>query len=235
MKTFVTALLLCLPLVALAQQGTVLYEETIRLEIELPPEAKHMEKQFPTENTARKHLYFDGAVSLMKPAPEEEKEDGQLEAESGGMRIRMVAQRMNEEIYTDFDAGTQVEQRDFLGRTFLIRDAPPELAWRLTEERSEFLGYLCQKAVTTVRDSIQVEAWFTPEIPVPAGPRRDGGHRSRRGRCVSARASLVWCRWMARLRRDGPRRHARRVGPGSALHPHARELGRRRLAAGLRR
>lgn len=173
MKMLLTTLLLLHPLVVLGQQGTVLYEETVKLDIELPPEMKHMAEQFPSQNTSLRHLFFDGAVSLMKNAPQE-KQDVQLESESGGMRFRMMTNRPDDEIYTHFDAERRVEKRDFLGRTFLIEDGLPELAWRLTDERSEFLGYLCQKAVTT-RDSVAVEAWFTPEIPVPAGPGPYGG------------------------------------------------------------
>lgn len=169
MKLLATALLFLLTSqTAAAQEGTVLYEETVKIEIDLPPEMKHMEHEFPTSNTFSRVLYFDAAASLMKAAPQE-KEEEQIEAESGGMRIRMVARNADAEIYTDFEAATRVEQRDFLGRTFLISGPMPELSWRLTDERSEFLGYACQKAVAA-RDSITVEAWFTSEIPVQAGP-----------------------------------------------------------------
>jgi len=174
MRQIVTTLLfLLLPFTASAQQGIVLYDETVKIQIELPPEMKHMEKEFPTSNSFSRVLYFDGAVSLMKTTPQE-KEDEQIEAESGGMRIRMVARNADAEIYTDYDAATRIEQRDFLGRTFLVTGPLPELTWRLTDERAEFLGYACQKAVST-RDSIEDEAWFTTEIPVQAGPGPYGG------------------------------------------------------------
>lgn len=199
MKTIVTTLLLLLPLSAAAQQGTVLYDETVKMEVQLPPEMKHMEKDFPTERTVRRQLLFDGGTALMTTLPEE-KEDEQLEAESGGMRIQIRASSPDDAVYTDYDAGARVERREFLGRTFLIKGAPPEPAWRLTDERSTFLGYTCQKAVAT-RDSVEVEAWFTPEIPVPAGPgpygglpglilvlTEDGGRRSFTAREVSLEA-----------------------------------------------
>ncbi len=74
----------------------------------------------------------------------------------------------------DHDAGTSVERRDFLGRTFLIEGEREPLPWRLTDEQAEFLGYPCMKA-TLQRDSSTVEAWFTPQIPVSAGPEQYGG------------------------------------------------------------
>jgi len=70
--------------------------------------------------------------------------------------------------------GTFTETRDFRGRSFLIRGETPTYEWRLVGEQSEFLGYVVQKA-TTMQDSTLIEAWFTPEIPVSAGPGPYGG------------------------------------------------------------
>jgi GLPGLI family protein len=81
----------------------------------------------------------------------------------------MMGDQAKKETYSHFDEEVVIEKRDFMGRTFLITGTPAPLAWRLTDERSEFLGYLCQKAIAT-RDSTTIEAWFTPQIPVPAGP-----------------------------------------------------------------
>jgi GLPGLI family protein len=168
-------LLVLLPLAAVAQQGTVVYDETIRIEIELPPEMEQMRDRIPRERTVGRHLLFDGAVSLMRNAPQQE-EATQLEAESEGRRMAFrMAQASDDEVYTDRDAGTVVEKRGFLERTFLIRDVPLDLAWRLTGERAEFLGYAAQKAVATTESGTSVEAWFTPEIPAPVGPGRYGG------------------------------------------------------------
>lgn len=172
MKPLATLLLLLFPLTALAQQGTVRYEETVKLEIKLPPEMKHLEQQIPSQHTTARLLFFDESASLMKTAPAPEAK--QLEAETSGMRFRMMASRADEETYTAFDTGLRVEKRDFLGRTFLVKDETPAVAWRLTGEQSTFLGYQCQKAVAR-RDTVAVEAWFTPEIPVPAGPGIYGG------------------------------------------------------------
>ena len=48
------------------------------------------------------------------------------------------------------------------------------LPWRLTAERSTFLGYDCQKAVAT-QDSTTYEAWFTTQILASVGPEHYGG------------------------------------------------------------
>lgn len=173
MKPIVTFLLLLIPAVAVAQEGTVSYEQTVKFEIELPPEMAHMKDQFPSTRTASKLLLFNESASLMKDVVGEEQSED-IESESEGMSVRIKMERPNEVTYLNFDEAMLIEQRDFLGRTFLITDAAPALEWRLTDEQSEFLGYLCRKALA-VRDTVAVEAWFTPEISVPAGPAQYGG------------------------------------------------------------
>lgn len=153
-----------------AQQGTVLYDVTVKMDFELPPEMAAMRDQFPSSRTFQRVLLFDESASLMRAAPKEEEP---ASFESGGMRVMF---RSNDEdvLYTDHDAGTSVYKRDFLGRTFLVEGTPDPLPWRLTDEQAEFLGYPCFKAVLQ-RDSTTAEAWFTPQIPVSAGPQHYGG------------------------------------------------------------
>lgn len=174
MRSIFCTLLFVLPLVAMAQQGSVVYGETVKVDLQLPPEMQHMRDQLPTQNTTQSRLLFDGAESLMTTLARPEQEE-QLESETQGLRIRRIEGRGEEVIYVDRAADKRIEQRDFLGRTFLISDEPPAIAWRLTEERSEFLGRVCHKAVATVRDTVAVEAWFTPEIAAPVGPGPYGG------------------------------------------------------------
>lgn len=155
-----------------AQEGTVAYDITTRLDIQLPPEMQHMADRFPSSRSETRLLHFDETASLMVAAPRDEDEEENFES-SGGMRVMFRGSNENA-LYTDRDAGTTVEKRDFLGRTFLIDGEVEPLAWKLTDEQSEFLGYPCMKATAT-RDTVEVEAWFTPEIPVSAGPEGYGG------------------------------------------------------------
>ena len=88
--------------------------------------------------------------------------------------IRMGGGDDENETYTNFDEGTVTEKRDFMGRTFLISSDQTTLAWKLTGEQSEYQGFAVQKAVAE-RDSSMIEAWFSPEIPVSAGPETFSG------------------------------------------------------------
>jgi GLPGLI family protein len=131
---------------------------------------EHMADQLPSSRTTSQRLYFNEASALLKDVPHEAKnEDVEFHGDGGTMRFRMMGDQAKNETYSHFDEEVVIEKRDFMGRTFLITGTPAPLAWRLTDERSEFLGYLCQKAIAT-RDSTTIEAWFTPQIPVPAGP-----------------------------------------------------------------
>lgn len=76
--------------------------------------------------------------------------------------------------YTDLESGNYVELRSLLGRTFRITETRPAFAWKLTGEAASFLGYPVYQAIAK-QDSTTIEAWFTPDIPVSAGPAQYGG------------------------------------------------------------
>ena len=169
MKTFVTALLLIIPTLAFAQQGTVTYVEAIKLDMELPPEMAHMADEIPKSQTSTKVLYFNENAALMKDAPADSDEDGNIEIGNDNFQVKMVVADNESEFFSDFANGTLVEKRNFMGRKFIISGDGEPIAWKLTGNQSEYLGYLCQEATAT-RDSVNIVAWFTPEIPVSAGP-----------------------------------------------------------------
>jgi len=76
--------------------------------------------------------------------------------------------------FTDLGDGSYVEVREFLGRSFRIPQDRPAFAWKMTGEAATFLGYPVYQAIAKV-DSTTIEAWFTPSIPVAAGPAQYGG------------------------------------------------------------
>ena len=123
----------------------------------------HLADQFPDVTTAERVLTFDASTAHTT--------NGAAPAASEP-RAGLFAQRP--ETVTWVSGGARLQQTGFLGRDFLIRDEPTPLAWRLTGEEGEFLGYPCQKAVAT-RDSTAIEAWFTPQIAAPVGPETYGG------------------------------------------------------------
>ena len=163
-------LLLCAlaPTVALAQEGHVLYERTVQLELS-PDVRQMMGADAPTSRTSSRVLLFDDSVALTQDGPPV------APTTLSTSRGRFVSATVPETVvYVDLEAGTQLQQTDFLGRAFLVSGGVSAFPWRLTGEEGEFLGYPCQKAVMAW-DSTTVEAWFTPQIPVSAGPEAYGG------------------------------------------------------------
>ena len=123
----------------------------------------------------------------MVPAPISEEADVEeqdlaaQELRSRGFvtRLRMSSTSRSDqetllEAHVNFEDGTTAETREFMARKFLITGTVPTYEWRLSAEQSQFLGYLVQKA-TASQDSTVIEAWFTPDIPVSAGPGLFGG------------------------------------------------------------
>jgi hypothetical protein len=196
LRRLTLGLLFLLPGALGAQEGTVAFQHSVKLDFELPDELRaRMEARgggggFPSERVSQVVLLFNGSESLMKQVPGDAaqgRRPGAMDRPPGGMDRRagmIVRMRMSSasrrdretlvEAHVRYGEGTIVEAREFLGRTFLIEDQRPEYAWRLTGEQAEFLGYVVQKA-TAVQDSTRIEAWFTPEILVPAGPGTYGG------------------------------------------------------------
>ena len=175
-RFFVLALLL--PAALSAQQGTIAYTHSQRYDFEVPDGWGDM---VPDSETRAMVLHFGPSASLMVPVAEEGRGDGRASDRWRGRMMRLKARspsRGDQEVVLDTwverKLGAFVETREFMGRTFRIGGVPPEYAWRLTGEQAEHLGRLVIKA-TAERDGRSIEAWFTPNIPVPGGPASYGG------------------------------------------------------------
>lgn len=162
-------------------QGTINYDQTVKIEIDLPPQMAHMADRIPDSRTMKRALHFTETESVMRDSPEQEEMEEQQRRERqtggpGGNRMIFFggSDGPEEVLYTSLETDETVQSRNFMGRTFLIKGQREGIRWRLTSEQSEYEGYLTMKAVATV-DSSNVEAWFTPQIPLPIGPDEYGG------------------------------------------------------------
>ena len=153
-------------------QGTITYEETIKLDIELPPEMASMADQFPSVEQNDMNLYFSDSQSLYMSAPSDGEDDEEHEhfSSGDGMTVRFKMDRPENKNFIDRENGTSIRKEKFFGKTFLIEGDHEPKRWKIESgTQSEFLGFPCQKAIL-VDDSVKVEAWFTPEIPASVGP-----------------------------------------------------------------
>ena len=104
------------------------------------------------------------------------------------------------ENYKNVKTNTQIQQQEFYGKKFLVKDNLQPMSWTLSGETKSIGNYVCYKATTFVptndllwysfswsrmrstgsetssEDSekplevTQIEAWYSPQIPVRHGP-----------------------------------------------------------------
>jgi len=169
---FISAIILGLYLNAQENtSGIVVYEQVMKLDIKLEGDAAQFAHMMPKERKSNKVLYFNSDATLFENGKSEEDED--MSMHSGGANVMIKMEEPENKVFTDLSSNKQIEQREFMTRVFLIEG---EVAnqWKITGKQKMILDFPCQEAVTE-KDSTKMIAWFTPAIPVSAGPANYGG------------------------------------------------------------
>ena len=169
------SLLLVLPVLLNAQdnaEGQVTFLETVKLNIELPDDVdQSLLDKIPKEQSSTRTLYFTSTQSLFKDGADQSDEHDDITAAEGDavVQIKVVRQSADSKLYRNYADQKMVNSQDFMGKRFLIKDELKKQQWKMTTEQKQILGYPCMKAI--LQDtSQQVVAWFTTQIPSPAGP-----------------------------------------------------------------
>lgn len=141
---------------------------------------KQMQKEFT--------LTFDRKSSNWKEV--ESLGGGPASANSGNMIVEVMVSGIGDGkklLYKDLQDGTFEQSTDLMGKSFLIRDVLKKFSWQLTDETKQIGEFTCQKAIFSKivdskkfstgmtememsKDTLYVEAWYAPEIPVSHGP-----------------------------------------------------------------
>lgn len=165
--------LISLTVMACAQTGTVVYNETMKLELHIEGLDPAMADMIPKERKSVKMLHYSPEASLYLNGKQADDQEVTEEMAGGGtMVIKM--QEPDEQLYFDLKNQKVTEQREFMSRMFLIVSEADTLPWKLTGNRREILGTPCFEAVYQ-KDTVKTIAWFAPSIPVSAGPGRYNG------------------------------------------------------------
>lgn len=190
MKKLLFAALLLSTMASQAQmkEGKVVYERTMQLQFRAnsPAAANNV----PQARKDHFELAFGNNQSLWQIIPEAEGDGGTVSGPGFMMRVG----GMNDITHFNFTTGLRVDQRELFDREFLVQDSVRKLAWKITGETKEILGYTAQKATAQrvelrpritmengemkremVSDTSAIVAWFTTNIPVPAGPQEFQG------------------------------------------------------------
>lgn len=176
MKNIIILLMFLCPVLIFAQkEGTISFEEKTKIEIQVPEDSpiskEELEKMMPSDRTESFSLHFTPEASLYKTvaARPNEEEINQIGEEGDAIQIKMIRATNENIIYHDIKSNNIVQQQDFMGKTFLIKDTTQKYAWKISKESKKIEGYTCQKATLEEEDRL-VEAWFTTAIPVATGP-----------------------------------------------------------------
>jgi len=174
MKNLMLLLIILIPFLITAQeQGTITYEQVTQLKIELEGEMAAMMKDLPTENKAKFVLQRSGNEVIYRNQEAEESEEVHF-SDHGDVQMDFRIQMPENILYTNLDDRKTVEQKEFLGKKFLIKGKMADQQWKLTGKSKMILDYPCQEAL--LQDtSQQVSVWFAPTIPWQLGPQEFNG------------------------------------------------------------
>ncbi len=177
-------------------QGVATYHSASSMEIRMGNGSGNiqltddMKKQLNKAMQKEYTLKFNVSESTWKEV--ESLEGAPTSASSGGM---MVSFSSNEGslLYKNTGEGRYEEEANIFGKPFLVKDVLTPFEWELTGETKMIGNYNCQKAVytkivdrrtfsmghesdsdepelETLKDTMTVTAWYTPDIPVTHGP-----------------------------------------------------------------
>lgn len=176
MKKIILFLATILPIMAFAQTtGEITYEDKMNMHRRLTGERERFKEFVPEFRSTHKTLLLAEEASLYTTAKEQPEEDvPEAGGRGGGRRFRMGMGRNNEVLYKNLAENSQVSQRDFMDKKFLISGEQKAYEWKITGNQQMFGEYLCMEA--TYADTAQnIVAWFTPQIPLSTGPADFGG------------------------------------------------------------
>lgn len=188
-----TALMLFASVSVMAQglTGRAYYKSSSQIRLQLdstkmaPEQMAEIQAQLKKQMEREFVLSFTSIESNWKQV--ESLGGGPATASSGGMQIVINQGSQDRILYKNVAEQTFEQEQDVMGKEFLIKDALEPAEWELTGETKKIGNYTAQKAtysrivdsqrfstgmteMENVKDTIQVTAWFTPEIPVPHGP-----------------------------------------------------------------
>jgi GLPGLI family protein len=169
MKKIFALLIIALPYFSNAQKssGEIKFQETIKLDIDLPEGNEELKKNIPASQSLSKTLLFNTDESYYKDdAPNEDLEINQA---NDGNQVQIVMKNPENNIYTSSSKNLLIQSTEFFGKYFLITGDLKSKKWKLTGEQKQILDYPCQKAML-IDTSQNVVAWFTSQIPVHIGP-----------------------------------------------------------------
>jgi GLPGLI family protein len=176
MKHFFSALLLLAGILTMTAQslpgGTVIYTRTISYDFQSTgnPEWDAYARTLPSEGKFEKQLLFTSEASLYSESLFSEEALSTADQKAAFfVNYGKAPSPSLKQLYIHFQKEERCALLEFMTRDFRVKQDLEKKKWKLIPERKKIGDYVCMKA-TVVHEGDEVTAWFTPEIPVPAGP-----------------------------------------------------------------
>jgi GLPGLI family protein len=188
-KAGIAALVILLSVSGQAQlnEGKIVYERTMQLQIQIADHNPAMQNMIPKERKDRYELSFSGSKSLWQRM--EDMQGDEMTFGGEGAQIRMIMPGSDDITYHSVDEMKKTEQRELGGKTFIVTDSIRRLSWKISGETKTILEHKCMKATAQrtqesmrmnmdngnmtrqrVVDTLNIVAWFTNEIAGSFGP-----------------------------------------------------------------
>ncbi len=150
--------------------GTITYKEVQKIEIQIDGLSEEMAAMIPRERTVKSTLIFNEKSALMKTI-KSKNENQNIEQEVDGQRVVIRRDEPDNKTFFDLSSNKCFDQREFMGKKFLIESDLKSHTWKMTGNQKEIAGYPCMEAELTNSESKnKVSAWFCPSLPVSIGP-----------------------------------------------------------------
>ncbi|MEM6377769.1 MAG: GLPGLI family protein [Bacteroidota bacterium] len=172
MKFLKVILFILLPTLTFAQEteGMIIYELTVDMHRNLTGDRERLKRWIPKTMVKQYQLNFNQGASMFKEYVNLDEEPEGGSSGRSRMRYAMGAATMGD-MYQNFEDMRFVNSRELSGKKYLIKGDIEQTPWKITGQSREIAGYPCMQAIYDDElENKALTAWFTPSIPVSAGP-----------------------------------------------------------------
>lgn len=171
--------------------GRAYYKSSSQLKISMDSSQMAPEQMAEIQAQLKKQMEKDYILSFTQTESNWKQAEtlggGPATASSGGMTMVINTGSADRVLYKNIADQAYEQEQEMMGKEFLVKDVLEPAEWELTDETKKIGDYTAQKAVYSriidsqrfstgmtemenVKDTINITAWFTPEIPVSHGP-----------------------------------------------------------------
>jgi len=148
--------------------GIIKYQYIKKIELKLEGDLAQLADKLPKESKSVKELLFNDAASLYRNQVKVQEDENNM-VESNGSVVLFSVQNADEQVYCDLKNKTNIAQREFMTRQFLVESNTDTVQWKITGNQKRILDLNCLEA-ELVGSSKKTIAWFAPTIAVSTGP-----------------------------------------------------------------